>query len=272
MAYVLENTAASTVVYNTRAIDNSNGEDEGIIYTFGGVDAGLFNFNTSNGEVTFKVSPDFEAPTDTGNDNIYNFTVTATDPAGNTDNRDIALEVTNVGGSAGDTVISLGVGLGQLINGIQVEGKWYYQWDVNGDNTIQLGTTTGGPDDDRVSMDFIATSFFNDPSGSVINEVNRTFSVEGMQLALPTSGVTPYPATVVGNEESLNNTTWSNATPGWDTTLNSNLQLTIWQPYGTLLSMLATLLVVHPLVGVLLITAITGPLNPRSRATTAISL
>ena len=47
----------------------------------------------STGAITFKVSPDFEAPTDAGADNVYNVTVQVSDGA-NTDTQAIAVSIT----------------------------------------------------------------------------------------------------------------------------------------------------------------------------------
>jgi hypothetical protein len=43
------------------------------------VDAGRFNINGTTGAVTFRTAPNFEVPTDTGADNVYNIAVTATE-------------------------------------------------------------------------------------------------------------------------------------------------------------------------------------------------
>nr|WP_277922748.1 FG-GAP-like repeat-containing protein [Synechocystis sp. FACHB-383] len=55
----------------------------------------LFDIDSNTGVVTFKTSPDFEAPTDNGADNIYDITVTASD--GSLENSQaVAISVTNV--------------------------------------------------------------------------------------------------------------------------------------------------------------------------------
>ena len=64
-----ENTAASNVVYDANVTDPDGGT---ITYSLSaGGDNSLFNINSSNGQVTFKVSPNFEAPTDGGGNNVY---------------------------------------------------------------------------------------------------------------------------------------------------------------------------------------------------------
>ena len=71
---VVEGTTAVTTVTATDA-------DTGQTVTFtltGGADEGLFTL-TPAGELTFNTAPDFEMPTDTGTDNMYAITITATD-------------------------------------------------------------------------------------------------------------------------------------------------------------------------------------------------
>ena len=74
VAYAENATTAVTTVVATDA-------DAGQTITFvlsGGADAGLFSI-TPAGVLTFKVAPDYEVPTDTGTDNMYEVTITATD-------------------------------------------------------------------------------------------------------------------------------------------------------------------------------------------------
>ena len=66
----------------------------------GGADSAKFNINSSSGVVSFKISPNFEAPTDTGSDNIYDIVIQATE-SGNTNaaTHSVAVTVSNVGDS-----------------------------------------------------------------------------------------------------------------------------------------------------------------------------
>jgi serralysin len=73
---IAENTAAVTTV---TAIDTDL-PAEALTYSIaGGADSALFNINSSTGELTFIAAPDFEAPTDSGADNVYNVVVQASD-------------------------------------------------------------------------------------------------------------------------------------------------------------------------------------------------
>ena len=62
-----------------------------------GVDNGKFIINSATGVLTFNAAPNFEAPIDSGANNVYDVTVTATDLAGNVlTATPVAISVTNV--------------------------------------------------------------------------------------------------------------------------------------------------------------------------------
>ena len=67
-----------------------------LTFTLGGTDAGLFNINAGTGALTFKTSPNFEAPTDNGANNVYDITVTASDGLLSSTPRAVAITLTNV--------------------------------------------------------------------------------------------------------------------------------------------------------------------------------
>lgn len=97
-ATIAENSAITTVVYDTNVTDASP-----VAYTLGGTDAALFAIDRSTGEVTFKATPDFEQPQDHGGDNTYDITVTATDARGNHTDQNVAITVTDVTEGSTDT-------------------------------------------------------------------------------------------------------------------------------------------------------------------------
>ena len=79
--------AAGATVYN--AAISSTGTDVPS-YSLSGDDAGLFNISGS-GAVSFKAAETYAVTKDAGADHIYNFTVTATDAAGNAASKAVAL-------------------------------------------------------------------------------------------------------------------------------------------------------------------------------------
>ena len=66
----------------------------------GGADSALFAIDTNTGELTFVAAPDYEAPTDSDGNNIYEVEVTANDNNGNTTAQTISVTVTPVNDNA----------------------------------------------------------------------------------------------------------------------------------------------------------------------------
>ena len=67
-----------TAVITLTATVEVAGRTATFLTTLGGADASQFSI-TSAGVLTFKTAPDYEVPTDTGADNVYEVTITATD-------------------------------------------------------------------------------------------------------------------------------------------------------------------------------------------------
>jgi len=90
---VAENIATSVTVATMTVSEDST------LTISSGADASLFDIFFSDNVtafIKFKTSPNFEAPSDNGGDNIYDLTITATDTAGNANTQSITIAVTNV--------------------------------------------------------------------------------------------------------------------------------------------------------------------------------
>ncbi|MCU7924119.1 MAG: DUF4347 domain-containing protein, partial [Candidatus Thiodiazotropha sp. (ex Dulcina madagascariensis)] len=111
-AAVDENTTAVTTVTST---DPDSG-DTPTYSISGGADAAAFAINPGSGALTFNSAPDFETPTDSGTNNVYDVQVTVTDDgAGNlTDVQDLAVTVNNV--NENPTITSDGGGASAAVN------------------------------------------------------------------------------------------------------------------------------------------------------------
>jgi hypothetical protein len=89
---IAENTAAVTAMM---AADPDAGQT--LTYSInGGADAAKFTIGSSTGVLSFVTAANFEAPTDTGGNNIYDVTVQASDGHGGIDTQAIAVTVQNV--------------------------------------------------------------------------------------------------------------------------------------------------------------------------------
>ncbi len=148
----------TTAVETVSATDADSGDSQ--TFSISGTDAAFFSIDASTGELTFKVAPDYEDPSDSDEDNVYELDVTVTDGASNTDTKTVEITVANVNDSqpiaiadAIDTdknvetvidILSNDTGLedGNLVvtipiqptNGVVV---------VNGDNTITVTPNEG---------------------------------------------------------------------------------------------------------------------------------
>ena len=92
VANVDENSEAK-LVYTAEAVNDIDVDgitDHSITYTFGDNTDAAFSIGADSGEVVFNESANFEAK------NVYNFTVVATDAAGNSSEKDLSLSITNL--------------------------------------------------------------------------------------------------------------------------------------------------------------------------------
>jgi VCBS repeat-containing protein len=106
-------TSGSAVTVNEGhigvAYDANATDPEGGAVTFSllaGGDAGQFSINASTGEVSFNAAPNHETPTDTGGDNVYTFTVRASDGGGNVRDRLVTVTVANVAPSISSPTVA----------------------------------------------------------------------------------------------------------------------------------------------------------------------
>lgn len=135
---VAENTTAVTTVVAT---DPEVPATQTLTYSKSGTDAAFFTINSSTGVLSFTSAPNYESPSDAGNNNVYNVTVTATDNGTGTlsDSQDLAVTVTNV-----NEAPSFAKGADQLLpsntNSLQTVTNWATAID-DGDSTVTQGLT-----------------------------------------------------------------------------------------------------------------------------------
>ncbi|MDQ1195402.1 cadherin domain-containing protein [Agrobacterium sp. SORGH_AS 787] len=82
-----------TAVATLAAVDPDAGATRS--WSISGTDAALFQIDAQTGALSFRTAPNFEAPQDAGNDNIYNLTVSVSDGT-NVTSQAVAVTVTNV--------------------------------------------------------------------------------------------------------------------------------------------------------------------------------
>ncbi|NML24397.1 cadherin domain-containing protein [Zoogloea dura] len=100
-APVITSSATASVTENNTAVLTVTATDadqpaQPLSYAIsGGADAALFQIDANTGALSFITAPDFEVPTDTGGNNVYNVTVQVSDGAGGTTDQAIAVTVTD---------------------------------------------------------------------------------------------------------------------------------------------------------------------------------
>ncbi|UPK26632.1 beta strand repeat-containing protein [Bradyrhizobium sp. 195] len=101
-----ENTTAVTTV---TATDPDAGQT--LTYSIsGGADASKFSINPTSGALVFAAAPNFEAPSDAGNNNVYAVAVQVSDGNGGIDTQAIAVTVTDETENRAPTITSNGGG------------------------------------------------------------------------------------------------------------------------------------------------------------------
>ncbi len=145
-----------TSAIDVEATDDNDIEGPGLQYALTGlIDDALFEIDVVTGVVVFSAAPDFESPTDTGQDNVYNIQVTVTDSQNLTAVQDIAITVTDVAET--DATLVINEIMLDPTAVIDAEGEWFELYnpgledvDVNGwiitDNDSDSHTiSNGGP-------------------------------------------------------------------------------------------------------------------------------
>ncbi|MDA9176525.1 hypothetical protein N9O95_05540, partial [Alphaproteobacteria bacterium] len=94
----------------------------------GGTDQTLFDIDSSSGDLTFKAAPDYENPTDSDTDNVYEVQIQASD-----DNGGAAMQTVSV--TVSDVVDHVAIFAGSGAYGDQ---KSVRSWDVNGNGFSDL--------------------------------------------------------------------------------------------------------------------------------------
>jgi hypothetical protein len=166
---IAENTTAVMTVTTTDPEANARSYS-----IFGGVDAAKFSIHPTSGALAFLVAPDFESPTDSGTNNVYDVIVSASDGQGNVAAIAIAVTVTNASDGVSFTS-SNAVSVTE-----QAEGVFHTVTATDGANTITYAIT-GGADQGDLSITSGGGLSFNAPPdffAPVDSDTNNVYVVE----------------------------------------------------------------------------------------------
>ena len=203
-----ENTPIANVVYDANATDDGENNNTLTYSLSAGGDNDRFNINASTGEVTFKVSPNFEAPTDANTDNIYNVTVHANDGTLDT-TQAVAISVTNVNEEP-------------QTNNITVTGNE----DPTGPNYIPITLTGSDVDAGDTIASYHVTSLptgtasgtlYTDSSLTTAVVAGNTYAASGGTLTLYFSPNANSNGSVTFNAAAIDNHSLEDSTPATET-------------------------------------------------------
>ena len=140
-----------------------------IIWDLSGADASLFDLS-QGGVLTFKVSPNFEAPGDADKDNTYELTVGAKDDDGIRGTEDVEVKVANVNedGTVTLSAVQPRVGVSLTASLTDIDGpvtgvKW--QWSIRNSEIDDATSDTYTPVAADVNDTLRATATYTDPQG-----------------------------------------------------------------------------------------------------------
>ena len=82
-----------TTIYTAQAAD---ADGDSLSYSISATDANHFTIDPASGDLTFISAPDYESPSDSGADNIYELAIAASDSIGNQAQQSLAISVNNL--------------------------------------------------------------------------------------------------------------------------------------------------------------------------------
>ncbi|PLK49628.1 cadherin domain-containing protein [Uliginosibacterium sp. TH139] len=174
-------TAAVSVSENTSAVTTATASDAdaGATQTWsisGGADAAKFTINSSTGVLTFIAAPDYETPTDSGANNVYDVVVQVSDGS-LTDTQAIAVTVTNSneapvissngGGATASTSVAENSGAVTTVSATDSDAASTLSYSISGGADaakFTINSSTG-------LLTFIAAPDYENPSDSGANNV-----------------------------------------------------------------------------------------------------
>ena len=174
-----ENGTASLHTY--RATDP---ERSSIEWSLSGTDDDDFTIDATTGVLSFASPPDYESPTDSGTDNVYEVTVVARDDASNSGTLEVTITVINVTDITG----TARVGQTLSVDVSDIDAAFTYQW-LSSDGTTE--TEIPGATDDAYALTDADEGRSIRLRVSFVDDAGN----ERILTTAPTSAVAPVPNT-----------------------------------------------------------------------------
>ncbi|MDO9237872.1 MAG: DUF4347 domain-containing protein, partial [Aquabacterium sp.] len=158
----------------------SDPEGTARIYSVSGTDAARFAINSSTGVLTFSAAPDYEAPLDSGGNNIYDIIVTASDGT-LTDTQTLTITVTDVAATlvVDTTADTNDTGLGSSFTAEQLNATKGTDGKVSLREAMIAANTTAGTDTISFNISSGTAGTGNDTGAYVITTVSALPTIAG---------------------------------------------------------------------------------------------
>ena len=190
---VYEENADTQVAATYTATDPEDTTPADLEWSLSGLDRDKFtigNTDSDRGELTFKESPDFEAPSDRGGNNVYNVTVEVTDSGDNTDSRNVTVTIGNAEETGMITMSNLQPEAGtpitaELTDPDRVSGSVTWEWGFGSDTVTLTGSlsSTYTPLDAHGGITLRVTANYADRHGagkSATNTLSNAVQPDGL--------------------------------------------------------------------------------------------
>ena len=160
-----ENTSVGTEVAGYATEDPDGDASASLKWSLSGRDAAKFAIGNRTGEhgrLTFREAPDYEAPTDSDRDNVYEVTVEVADRGGNKATRDVTVHVENEDEPGLLTVSNLHPQVGTRITPTLTEpdtpiSNMIWTWEIGGNVESRANAYTPKPADEGRSLEVSIT-------------------------------------------------------------------------------------------------------------------
>ena len=219
------NSTPDSVNENVTAVGSVDASGTGLSYGLSGADASLFEID-ANGAISFKTSPDYESPTDTGADNSYEVTVTVTDSDGETRQENITIAVADQAAPAVSGLPSQVDENATTVGTASVTGGTGFTYALSGDDKDLFEVDANGQISFKSAPDYEAAA--NDADGDrvyavslVVTNAEGEVTTASLSLALQDLGPTALTGLPVSFAE--NETTVGTASTTADTSVTYSL-------------------------------------------------
>ena len=160
-----ENTSVGTEVAGYAAEDPDGDASASLKWSLSGRDAAKFAIGNRAGEhgrLTFREAPDYEAPTDSGRDNVYEVTVEVTDRGGRKATQDVTVHIENEDEPGLLTVSNLHPQVGTRITPTLTDpdtpiSNLFWTWEIGGNVESRANAYTPKPADEGRSLEVSVT-------------------------------------------------------------------------------------------------------------------